>query len=200
MIRIQRPANVPAVLATRGRAARKKHEAAVLADPPAYRSGAKKLSVSSSIYGHLDVKAALKVAQSGKCAFCEARVDHVAHGDVEHFRPKKGYRQTASDSLGLPGYYWLAYEWSNLLFSCQICNQRHKGNLFPLQTPRIARGITATQWIARTPCSSIRRPMTRKRISAFSRRLPLARPIEVKRQSTPLASTGSPSRKRDEAF
>jgi hypothetical protein len=51
---------------------------------------------------------------------------------VEHFRPKAGYRQQAGDSLQRPGYYWLAYEWSNLLFCCQICNQRHKQNLFPL--------------------------------------------------------------------
>jgi hypothetical protein len=34
---------------------------------------------------------------------------------------------------GRPGYYWLAYEWSNLLFCCQVCNQRFKRNLFPLE-------------------------------------------------------------------
>ena len=37
--------------------------------------------------------------------------------------------------MGEPGYYWLAYEWSNLFFSCQLCNQRYKGNLFPLEDP-----------------------------------------------------------------
>lgn len=135
MIRVARPAQVPAVLARRGRSARKKQEEAVLADPRAYRSGAKKVEIDSGIYGHADVKTALKAAQAGKCAFCEARVDHVAHGDVEHFRPKKGCRQAPADPLGLPGYYWLAYEWTNLLFSCQLCNQRHKGNLFPLRDP-----------------------------------------------------------------
>lgn len=35
--------------------------------------------------------------------------------------------------MGRPGYYWLAYDWKNLLFSCQICNQRYKKNLFPLR-------------------------------------------------------------------
>jgi hypothetical protein len=29
----------------------------------------------------------------------------------------------------------LAYEWSNLLLSCQLCNQRFKQNLFPLLNP-----------------------------------------------------------------
>lgn len=31
-----------------------------------------------------------------------------------------------------PGYFWLAYDWDNLLLACQICNQRHKKNAFPL--------------------------------------------------------------------
>jgi hypothetical protein len=32
-----------------------------------------------------------------------------------------------------PGYYWLAYEWTNLFLCCQLCNQRYKENLFPLR-------------------------------------------------------------------
>jgi uncharacterized protein (TIGR02646 family) len=74
----------------------------------------------------------LRKAQHDKCAFCESKVPHIAHGDVEHFRPKAGYRQDPDDTLGRPGYYWLAYEWSNLLFCCQLCNQRFKRNHFPL--------------------------------------------------------------------
>ena len=35
-----------------------------------------------------------------------------------------------------PGYYWLAYEWSNLFYSCQLCNQRFKDNLLPLRDNR----------------------------------------------------------------
>jgi uncharacterized protein (TIGR02646 family) len=84
------------------------------------------------IYGAKSVKSSLRRAQNGKCAFCESKVAHVAYGDVEHFRPKGGYRQTSKGPLVQPGYYWLAYEWSNLLFCCQICNQRHKRSLFPL--------------------------------------------------------------------
>lgn len=63
-------------------------------------------------------KAALKKHSRGKCAYCEAPTDVVAHGDVEHFRPKSKY-------------WWLALCYENYLYSCQICNQSHKGDNFP---------------------------------------------------------------------
>lgn len=56
-------------------------------------------------------------------------------GDVEHFRPKQAYKQAPGEALQRPGYYWLAYEWSNLYLACTGCNQRHKQNLFPLENP-----------------------------------------------------------------
>jgi uncharacterized protein (TIGR02646 family) len=89
-------------------------------------------SFEPGLYNAKSVKRALQKTQHEKCAFCESKVSHVAYGDVEHFRPKKGYRQRRNDLLIQPGYYWLAYEWSNLLFCCQVCNQRFKGNYFPL--------------------------------------------------------------------
>lgn len=61
----------------------------------------------------------LKKETAGKCAYCEAPTSVVAHGDVEHFRPKSTY-------------WWLAYCLDNYTFSCQICNQSFKGNLFPV--------------------------------------------------------------------
>ena len=70
--------------------------------------------------------------QHGKCCFCEADFTANGYGDVEHFRPKAGYTKTSDSKLSRPGYYWLAYEWNNLFFSCQICNQRFKKNYFPL--------------------------------------------------------------------
>jgi len=78
------------------------------------------------------VKQALLTLQHGKCAFCEAKITHIAFGDVEHYRPKGGFRQRRKGALKLPGYYWLAYDWHNLLVSCAVCNQRFKGNRFPL--------------------------------------------------------------------
>ncbi len=77
--------------------------------------------------------------QHGKCAFCESKIKHIAHGDVEHFRPKAGWKQRRDDPLTQPGYYWLAYTWENLLLSCKICNQREKKNLFPVATSFRAR-------------------------------------------------------------
>jgi hypothetical protein len=55
--------------------------------------------------------------------------------DVEHFRPKNGVQQTDKEKLKKPGYYWLAYEWSNLLLACDFCNRRYKKNYFPLANP-----------------------------------------------------------------
>jgi hypothetical protein len=98
----------------------------------AYKSGKKKFDFDKEIYGHKTVKDALKKSQHDKCFLCESKVTHISYGDVEHFRPKAGYRQNDGDKLGKPGYYWLAYEWSNLFFVCQLCNQRFKKNFFPL--------------------------------------------------------------------
>ena len=66
-----------------------------------------------------NAKGRLKQDTAEKCAYCEAPTSVVAHGDVEHFRPK---------SL----YWWLAYSFDNYLFSCQICNQLYKGDNFPV--------------------------------------------------------------------
>lgn len=68
-----------------------------------------------------------------KCAYCEATVKHVAHGDVEHYRPKG----KVTEDERHPGYYWLAYEPSNYLPSCQLCNQGDaKGTHFPIAGTR----------------------------------------------------------------
>ncbi len=133
MIEVRRPAAAPPVLVTQG-AARTAHiRAEYRKDPAAYRSGRKTFAFEAlAHYAHPTVKEALQKAQHGKCAFCESRVLHVSYGDVEHFRPKAGYRQLRRSPLKRPGYYWLAYDWENLLFVCQICNQREKRNWFPL--------------------------------------------------------------------
>ena len=76
-------------------------------------------------------KKGLKEESHGKCAFCESPTSTVAHGDVEHFRPR---------SL----YWWLAYCYDNFSYSCQICNRSYKSNIFRIarddrrwQAPRI---------------------------------------------------------------
>ena len=69
--------------------------------------------------------------QGYKCCFCESKIGHIDDGDVEHYRPKAGWVQN-EEVINKPGYYWLAYEWDNLLLSCGKCNQRFKKNYFPL--------------------------------------------------------------------
>ncbi|MFO7564782.1 MAG: hypothetical protein R6X02_19210 [Enhygromyxa sp.] len=118
----------PEVLCTEGAAKRAEHEAA-------YDLGVRHFEFDRRIYSHETVRELLARAQHGKCCFCESKVQHVADGDVEHFRPKAGVRQARSEPLEKPGYYWLAYDWANLYFACQSCNQRNKQNLFPLADP-----------------------------------------------------------------
>ncbi len=128
MIPIKKPKAGPDILRRRGiRATRQLCERRDT-DPEAHKT----FKFNAKIYGDMSVKDALRKAQHDKCALCESNISHISYGDVEHFRPKAGYRQKPEDALVQPGYYWLAYEWSNLLFCCQHCNQRFKGNLFPL--------------------------------------------------------------------
>ncbi len=133
MIRVHRPAGAPRVLATRGRAKRTEMEAAYDAAPAEYDTRTRRFTFDGGIYGHRTVKEALVAAQHSKCCFCESKVG--MDGDVEHYRPKAGFSQGAGRRIEGPGYYWLAYEWSNLLLSCAICNQRFKRSHFPLADP-----------------------------------------------------------------
>ena len=71
----------------------------------------------SVTYKSETVKMCLEKLFHLKCAYCEEKVTHGY--DVEHFRPKAAVAEDASH----PGYYWLAYEYDNLLPSCAPCNQ-----------------------------------------------------------------------------
>lgn len=82
-------------------------------------------------------KKQLKKESKGKCAYCEANTDVVAHGDVEHYRPKSIY-------------WWLAYTYDNYLYACQICNQIYKNDHFPVGAtifpgPTVLQHMTAAQ-------------------------------------------------------
>lgn len=69
----------------------------------------------------------------GKCAYCESDILVNHPGDIEHWRPKNRVTDENGDSITIPagdgtstphpGYYWLAYEWRNLLFACEDCNR-----------------------------------------------------------------------------
>ncbi len=132
MIRIKKPKKAPAILQNQGATATR----VLCQDHDANAEAYKRWHFKKDIYGDVSVKKSLQKAQNNKCAFCESQIAHIAHGDVEHFRPKAGFRQNRKDPLVKPGYYWLVYEWANLLFCCQICNQTFKGNHCPLADER----------------------------------------------------------------
>lgn len=84
----------------------------------------------SQDYGREQFRKALEKCQGPKCCFCEKPIHG---GAIEHFRPKKAWQQTRGTAFTRPGYYWLAYRWSNMLISCTECNQAdQKGNYFPV--------------------------------------------------------------------
>ena len=78
-----------------------------------------------------------------KCAYCESDVLVAQYGDIEHWRPKGKVTDEHNKMVSIreangtlrphPGYYWLAYNWRNLLLSCAICNQKGKGTKFPVE-------------------------------------------------------------------
>lgn len=71
----------------------------------------------------------LAISYKNKCAYCE----RICKADVEHYRPKKSVTGEVHD-----GYYWLCYEWSNLIPSCITCNREgSKHNLFPIMGIRV---------------------------------------------------------------
>lgn len=85
----------------------------------AIASGDKKdITNKTRKYNHQDIKDALIAETSGKCCYCESDVRAVSHGDIEHIYPK---------SLDVEK----TFEWDNLSFSCQLCNQ-YKSNKDPL--------------------------------------------------------------------
>ena len=139
MIRVQKPDRPPFMLTAAAspdsRGAKNRGPALTAALIAEADAGETDFSFRSETYGAKSVKKALIAAQNRKCCFCESEVTAVAHGDVEHFRPKGGWDQEDGAGLQKPGYYWLAYDWTNLYLACQICNQSFKRNLSPLADP-----------------------------------------------------------------
>ncbi len=66
-----------------------------------------------------------------KCCFCDFK-EQQPYNDVEHYRPKAEAKRSPG-SADESGYWWLAWTWENLLFSCASCNRSHKRTSFPLQ-------------------------------------------------------------------
>lgn len=96
--------------------------------------------------------------QHAKCGYCEMFIAPDARGgDIDHYRPKaaitrllddpatwgdevEGHnrRDPAKKRIAPPacagkGYWWLAYDFDNYLLACSTCNEKWKGNLFPIE-------------------------------------------------------------------
>ncbi len=134
MVRIERP-NIVAGFVPHGQAATQALIDRRAQDPLAGGSKETAFQFHKGIYGPTSVKNRLQHAQSHKCCYCE--VDFSGYpGDVEHFRPKGRVQQAQGLPYTYPGYYFLAYRWENLLFSCFTCNVSHKRDLFPVAHAR----------------------------------------------------------------
>jgi hypothetical protein len=81
-----------------------------------------------------------------KCAYCEGRVEPQSFVHGEHWRPKgevvvrSGGRDVKVERAGRehPGYWWLAYEWTNLLPACSQCNTgKGKNSQFPVANTHV---------------------------------------------------------------
>lgn len=79
-----------------------------------------------NVYSSPPVKAKLIEMFKGKCAYCELFATAGFDGDVEHYRPKGGVTEADRAGVAHPGYWWVAMEWTNLVLSCQHCNQARK--------------------------------------------------------------------------
>ena len=121
MIKIERGSPPPATVMDR------KREVALRKIRRLVKSGDLKSSKFDRLWSDSDVKSFLYESQHGKCCYCE-RIRDQKELDVEHFRPKSQVKEAANH----PGYWWLAYNWKNLLLACKMCNQK-KSSKFPLK-------------------------------------------------------------------
>ena len=69
----------------------------------------------------------------GKCGYCEIKITEPQAGVVDRFRPHNGVRDEKEYFKDL--YWWLTYEWNNLIYSCKECHQ-YKANYFPIKGVR----------------------------------------------------------------
>lgn len=116
MIRIKRSKRGPACLTGPTSPAAVERAAAA-----AYYGSAPTAAYPFRVYGRPEVKLALEAMSHEKCAYCEMNHGVGADAAVEHYRPKGAFPHEPH-----PGYWWLASTWTNLLPTCQHCNESRK--------------------------------------------------------------------------
>ena len=80
-----------------------------------------------------ELKGHLHEVFHGKCGYCEIKIDYPELGTVDRYRPNNGVRDKNEFHQDL--YWWLTFEWDNLIYCCKECNQ-YKGNYFPIKGRR----------------------------------------------------------------
>lgn len=139
MIKINKApiAEAPDIITGRGKRRTKKDCDLFDASPNEYLSPNPRvrmvLKVMEDIYQDSDVKEKLNESHYLKCCYCESKFTYPRDLDIEHFRPKKYSQQSENSIEILLVYFWLVYDWDNLLLSCAECNRGYKKNLFPLK-------------------------------------------------------------------
>jgi hypothetical protein len=117
--------------------------------------GKKRTTFEFKIYKDDGIRAKLEDLFHGKCAYCESYYAGVHPVDVEHWRPKAEVTpEPWEGNERLPGYWFLASDWDNLLPSCIDCNRARsqkdvsdrlgllgKANRFPIE-PGLRRAST----------------------------------------------------------
>lgn len=72
-------------------------------------NGEEPTEAEKSRYRNRDIKNALIQETHGKCVYCESKILHNQHGDIEHIVPKsKDVEQF--------------FRWENLTLACRLCN------------------------------------------------------------------------------
>ena len=110
----------PPVLEKGGLAARKALSDLYEGDPGSYDNG-KQFTFNSNLFAHEKVPEHLGRSHHVKCCYCEMKIPiPYASSHIEHFRPKAYSQQKEGSEKRYPGYFWLAYEWTNLSLQLPI--------------------------------------------------------------------------------
>lgn len=80
-----------------------------------------------------ELKKQLHFVFHGKCGYCESEIENSTLGTIDRYRPNNGVRDKNEYFQDL--YWWLTFEWDNLIYCCKECNQ-FKANYFPIDNSR----------------------------------------------------------------
>ncbi|MDR6845680.1 AAA family ATPase [Flavobacterium granuli] len=79
------------------------------------------------------IKAYLMENFHRKCMYCETKLGVSDEGTMDPFRPRSGARGLDQKKYASTHYWWLYYEWDNMMLSCSTCNLKYKRDFFPLE-------------------------------------------------------------------